>query len=364
MSMKKLILPALAVCIMAGSAVAKVTVNNPSAPARQYTVIESPIDGSDRAEQTITLDSKGSATFEQSALPVSIMITDADGINKIRLFSASAGDNITVQISPDGQAVVSGTKLMDDIQALDTALAPINEKAQSVQAMFATDPAGAEALYNDLQAQADAVVKNFLSANADSPAAAYAMLELRGQDFLDAYDSMTPAAKESVFMPIIEKMRERNIKQVEMERLTAQLESGTVQAPAFSLPDMDGKSVSLSDFKGTWVILDFWGSWCRWCVKGFPELKEEYAKYSDKLEVVGIDCNEPQDRWKAAVAKYELPWVNVYYDTQKDKSLLEAYAVQGFPTKVIISPEGFIKKIVVGADPSFPSTLANLIGAR
>ena len=135
------------------------------------------------------------------------------------------------------------------------------------------------------------------------------------------------------------------------------------KAPAFEAETTRGTIRFPEDFKGKWVILDFWGSWCRWCVKGFPELKELSAKYGSDLVIVGIDCRDTQERWRAAVEKYGLDWVNVYNDcTEENNPLLDAYGVQGFPTKVIVNPEGKVAKIVVGAEPTFPAILARLMG--
>lgn len=133
-----------------------------------------------------------------------------------------------------------------------------------------------------------------------------------------------------------------------------------VAAPGFKLKNLYGKDISLSDFKGKWVVLDFWGSWCIWCVRGFPELKEAYAKYKDELVIVGIDCGESEADWKAGVAKYELPWVNVY--CPQGSSLTAEYGVRGFPTKAIIDPEGNIRNVTIGHNPEFFTILADLIG--
>jgi len=126
-------------------------------------------------------------------------------------------------------------------------------------------------------------------------------------------------------------------------------------APDFTLTDIDGRELSLSSLRGRYVVLDFWGSWCYWCVKGIPEMKAYYAKYKDKVEFLGIDCRESDDKWKAAVAEYELPWLHVRNQTPDDVPPL--YEVPGFPTKVIISPEGTIIKTVVGESPEFYQTL-------
>lgn len=146
----------------------------------------------------------------------------------------------------------------------------------------------------------------------------------------------------------------------EIEKKLEAMQTGNVEAPSFTLNNIEGQPVSLSDFKGKWVILDFWGSWCPWCIKGFPELKEAYNKYGNELVIIGIDCKESVDDWKNGVAKYELPWVNVY--NPKDSKLTEEYNVPGYPTKVIINPDGKINNITVGHDPTFYDALTELIG--
>lgn len=130
------------------------------------------------------------------------------------------------------------------------------------------------------------------------------------------------------------------------------------EAPDFTLNSVDGKSLTLSSLRGKYVVLDFWGSWCAWCIKGFPEMKEAYAKYKGKMEIFGIACNDTEKRWKAALEKYQLPWLNVLNKGDVDVSAL--YAVEGYPTKVIISPEGKILKVVIGESPEFYTYLEKL----
>ena len=126
-------------------------------------------------------------------------------------------------------------------------------------------------------------------------------------------------------------------------------------APDFTLIDINGKPLALSSLQGKWVIIDFWGSWCGWCIKDIPRMKEYYAKYSDKMEILGVDCNDTVEKWKNAVKQYELPWLHVYLDMDDENAdnPLELYEVEGFPTKVIINPEGVIANILVGEDPEF-----------
>ena len=204
------------------------------------------------------------------------------------------------------------------------------------------------------------VLKDYITENPANPAAVYALLELDGEDFLKGLSLLKPEAMMSMLYPIVELRKPMIEKQVEAERLQQEMQNGTYDAIDFKLKDLNGKEVSLRDYRGKWVILDFWGSWCIWCIKGFPHLKEVYEANKDRLEVIGIDCQDTEEAWRAACDKYQLPWVNVYNVT-KEGSVDQLYGIQGFPTKIIISPKGKIMNITTGDDPSFYDTLNKLM---
>lgn len=153
-------------------------------------------------------------------------------------------------------------------------------------------------------------------------------------------------------MPKAEVQQEQAVTQV------AKQQAAGPEAPDFTLNDINGKPLTLSSLRGKYVILDFWGSWCGWCIKGIPDMKNYYNKYKGKFEILGIDCNDSEAKWKAAVEKYELPWLHVY--NTRDSKVLEQYDIQGFPTKIIIDPDGRIVKVIVGEDPAFYTLLDEL----
>ncbi|MCH5215011.1 MAG: redoxin domain-containing protein [Muribaculaceae bacterium] len=125
-----------------------------------------------------------------------------------------------------------------------------------------------------------------------------------------------------------------------------------IPAPDFTLKDLQGKDVSLTSFQGDWVILDFWGSWCKYCLLSFPNMKEAYAKYHPLgLEIIGIDCNESEEAWRQAVKALELPWVSLYNPGPKGGELAQIYQLQGYPTYVVINPEGYIYEYFLGETP-------------
>lgn len=132
------------------------------------------------------------------------------------------------------------------------------------------------------------------------------------------------------------------------------------KAPDFTLNDPKGNPISLSSLRGKYVVLDFWGSWCRWCIKGIPDMKAYYKKYQGKFEILSIDFGDTKERWLNAIEENGINWMNVITDEKSAKELQTLYAIQGFPTKVIIDPKGKIVKIVVGEDPIFYTFLDEL----
>ena len=202
------------------------------------------------------------------------------------------------------------------------------------------------------QALADAVL-GYVKAHPDQDASAVLLSDL-GSDaehMKEGAALLTERARGSVAANLYKAMLAAAEKEKASQSLQEGLEGNL--APDFTLMDINGKPLTLSSLRGKWLILDFWGSWCGWCIKGMPKMKEYYAKYQDKLEILGVDCNDTVEKWKNAVAKHEIPWLHVYWDKEKGDNPVELYGVQGFPTKVVIDPEGKVAKIIVGEAPGF-----------
>ena len=277
-------------------------------------------------------------------------------------FYTTPGDKLKVTISNFNPLSyqVEGSPLMDDMTIFSSMTNPIQQ--EYVTLVRNNDDITPEQV-NEIMNRYDAAVKKFAADYPKSQVVPFAITNLSGDDFKQIYDNMTDEAKKSILMPFAEMFNEQ-VEDAQRERdaeeaRKAEMASGTISAPDFTLPDLNGKNVSLSDFRGKWVVLDFWGSWCGWCVKGFPALKDAYTKYGDKIVIIGIDCNESEADWRAGVKQHQLPWLNLY--NGDNKTLYQDYKIQGFPTKVIINPEGKIVDLTTGEDPTFFNRLATFV---
>ena len=201
------------------------------------------------------------------------------------------------------------------------------------------------------------VTWKYMQTHPDNNVSAYLLTTLGREKMKDGIALLSDNVKKGVMASYIKSITDMLASEEQRAAAAGKIREG-VEAPDFTLNDLNGKPLTLSSLRGKYVVLDFWGSWCGWCIKGFPEMKEAYAKYKGKVEFLGISCRDTEKRWKAAVAKHQLPWLNVLNEGDVDVSAL--YAVEGYPTKIVISPEGKIQKIVVGESPEFYTYLEEL----
>jgi len=118
-------------------------------------------------------------------------------------------------------------------------------------------------------------------------------------------------------------------------------------APDFTLQDLDGNTVTLSEFRGKTVIVDFWATWCPPCVFQVPELNRLHSAHRDAGDVVVIGVSVDTDG--VEVVK---PWIEEqgaeYTIVMGDVELAESFGALGFPTLVVVNPEGKVDSLHVG----------------
>ncbi|MFA6093915.1 MAG: TlpA disulfide reductase family protein [Elusimicrobiota bacterium] len=118
------------------------------------------------------------------------------------------------------------------------------------------------------------------------------------------------------------------------------------QAPDFTLSDLSGRKVRLSEFRGRVVLLDFWATWCESCQTEIPALKEIHSNYGGErfiLLAAAVDQGDPAD-----IARFAQAQALPYAVLLGDYPTARAYGVSGIPTKYLIGPDGVMRRRYIG----------------
>jgi len=132
------------------------------------------------------------------------------------------------------------------------------------------------------------------------------------------------------------------------EGVSAEKEWGN--APDFTLPDLDGNSLTLSDFKGRVIILNFWATWCPPCRREIPDFVELYEKYKDEgLLIIGVNLDRGDSR---SVKQFSKEYKINYPIVLGNVNVTQDYGgVRAIPTTFVIDRKGNIKEKYVGYQP-------------
>jgi len=112
-------------------------------------------------------------------------------------------------------------------------------------------------------------------------------------------------------------------------------------APDFTLPDPSGKMISLNSFRGKYVLVDFWASWCGPCRQENPNVVKAYQQFKGKnFTILGVSLDKTKDKWQEAIKQDGLAWNHVSDLKFWDSKVVPLYGLNAIPTNFLLDPQG------------------------
>jgi thiol-disulfide isomerase/thioredoxin len=268
--------------------------------------------------------------IKEGILPVSLSLKNKEGTKSSSGLFLASNSNTECEVI-NGQFKFSGNEVQDTFTAITNSFM---KKVQLFQKYASSDPDSFKIISNELyQLTSDLLERHGesqYSLFAYSIATNYLMMKF-GDSY---YSKFAKYCNEDI--DIQQNVWKFNFcKQIEM--MTAQA-SGTNLNPEFTLRDKDEKLVSLSDFEGKALLLDFWAYWCGPCIKDIPKLKSIYKNNKQNgFEIVSISTDLRKQPWIKAVEKHNTPWVQVMDSKIQTESLTLKLNVGPIPRYILLN---------------------------
>lgn len=240
-----------------------------------------------------------------------------------------------------GSYELTGSPMQDDAAAFSASIKDLTDQQDQLSSGFSKASAEEKAILtkklNDLRTQREIRADQFIASHPKSFFSIY-MLANRasfGTDYLEIkplYDKLDESAKQT----------EAGKKLGQKLELLKKSRIGT-QMTDFIQADTSGKPVKFSSFKGKYILVDFWASWCGPCRAENPNILKAYNAYKDKgFTVVGISLDNKAANWKKAIRDDKMPWTQLSDLKGWKNDVSTDFGIESIPSNLLIDPSGKI----------------------
>lgn len=276
--------------------------------------------------------------------PEVVLINDNDKL-KVNL-DINNYRNYTIEGSPASESL---HKLFEDYRSKDSAILTTFKRIDSIKSIPGQD-SSAEALRtkNDQEiAGLNNMLKSFINNATSSSATLYALgiasQTIPGEELKSMADASAKKFPENAGLAKIKSMLAVKAPDHAANNSDNSYPLLNKPAPDLTMNDVNGKPVSISDFKGKYVLVDFWASWCGPCRQENPNVVAAYNRFKGKnFTILGVSLDEDKANWQKAIAQDNLSWNHMSDLKQWESAAVKTYGIDGIPFNVLIDPAGKI----------------------